>query len=228
MVKQEKPYEIDLSSAIVLCSVIVAVTLFCSSILKNMPMYYGKEILPTLTALPWVMATTFFAALCFTTSLAMIGKSVIILSNQSDTAWNIFPSTMFRFSVYLLIVWFIFWGVPFAASMVTFISIHTLLGYWFSIPLTILVMVVSMTLIVKLFPNKFLTHFKDIGIIKNLGRFPAVLIIIGCFMFGFGFTNTCYTFKITGHESTYQQSETLELKVTVKGLITLQRNLGCI
>lgn len=216
MDKEKKAQEVDFGSSALLCSIIIGVTLFCSNILKNIPFDYEKV---SLIALPWLLSTIFFAALSFISSLSLIGKFVTTLSNQTDSAWDVFPTTMFRFSVYVLVRWFIMWGFPFGVTFGTFIIINNLFGLWFSIPLSILMIYLSLAFIRKLFPNKFLKYFQQANLIRNLGRFPSAVIITGCFLFGFSFAQYSYIFSTNGYKSLYETTDTIEFNTVVKGVI---------
>src|SRR5256885_11639468 len=110
MTTEKKSQGIDLGLAVGLCTLLIGAAYYCGNILKDIP---GDDNGLTVEGGPWVLATGFLTALSFTSFLALIGKSVVTISEQSGEAWAEFSSIMFKFSVYVLLRWFVIWGIPF-------------------------------------------------------------------------------------------------------------------
>jgi len=223
MIKENKAKGIDLGLAVGLCTVLISAAYYCGNTLKNIP---GNDEGLSLNGLPWVLATGFFAALSFTSFLALIGKSVITISEQSGPAWTDFSSIMFKFSVYVLIRWFILWGIPFFLSMSIFLLLQPIFGTVLGTIICFLSILPAFILVRRLLPSPVIPPDSDVSLTASLGKLRAGVIIIGCFFIAEFFVNSCYTFNVEWINSLYQKPVTMELRVSLKGVVNNKDKLA--
>lgn len=223
MATDNKSQGIDLGVAVGLCTLLIGAAYFCGNTLKDIP---GNDEGAALNGLLWTVATGFFAALSLTSFLALLGKAVTTVSEQPNETWTIFSSVMLRFSLYVLIHWFILWGIPFIAAMSIFLLVKPVYGTVLASILCIIAIFVSSILTVKVLPSMAVPQYGQVKLVSSLGEFRAVVIIIGCFIVAEIFINRCYTFNVEGVNSLYQKADTLEIKVALKGVVNNKDKLA--
>lgn len=213
MSTENKSQGVDLGLAVGLCTGLIGAAYYCGNTLRELP---GTDEGLALSGLPWVLATVFFAALSFISFLAALGKAVITISEQPSDAWVTFSLVMLQFSVYVLIRWFAMWGIPFCISMGTFLLVQPAFGTGLAVALCIVMVPVGVVFAKRVLPSPTIPRVELRG---SLGKFRAAVIIIGCFLVAELFVNRCYTFNVEGINLSYQKPATLELKVTLGGII---------
>jgi hypothetical protein len=126
---------------------------------------------------------------------------------------------MFDFSALLLVRWLILFGIPWLISFELYLLLTPILVWWLAIPLMLISIILSINLLRKLIPDESIKNIFYQNLTKNLGRLRSTSIIIACFIVGYFAVQQCYDFTISNYKSLYDSSDTLELKVTTKGII---------
>lgn len=216
MSAENKSRGVDLGLAVGLCTGLIGAAYYCGNTLREMP---GTDEGLALDGLAWALATGFFAALAFTSFLAVLGKSVTTISEEPGKSWVTFSLVMLQFSVYVLIRWFLLWGVPFFAGMGTFLLVKPAIGTGWALAFCFVALLGGFFVAMRVLPSPAIPPDSRVKLSASLGKFRAVVIIIGCFLVAELFVNRCYTFNVEGINSFYQKPATLELKVTLGGII---------
>lgn len=213
---ENKPKAIDLGLTVGLCSLLIGATYYCRNILMEMP---GTNEGLGLSGLPWIIATAYFAAMSFTSFLALVGRSVTTIIGKENEYWSTLSSTMFRFLIYVLIHWFALWGIPFVLLMGVFMLIYPSLGEWLAFLICLISLIPISSLIHKIIPSDALQPIYRVNLSQDIGRLRAMLIVAGCFLIGYMVVKQSYTYEIGEYKTMYSQSGTLELKAIMKGTI---------